>query len=195
MSSDSTIELVASGHVDNIGLDLLRQATDAAVSNGGEWYTPGQMLQLLGEFVGRPALMVDAAFIGMATPELIATLLARAGSVEVYKQAIRNVCLDKANRDLGAVAIGYAIQSEYERLDGNPEEAGEPADQAQPGDAFMGISPQGAELIVKAISSHSAVVSYIVHGRADLALAESMTWVKGFAEAADQLRDEPEASR
>jgi hypothetical protein len=76
-------------------LDLLHQAARAAVKNGGDWYTPGQMLQILGEFVGRPALMVDAAFIGMATPERIASLLERdrAQTIEVAIEGIGRVNL------------------------------------------------------------------------------------------------------
>ncbi|MGA7438605.1 MAG: hypothetical protein WBW32_10830 [Luteibacter sp.] len=55
-------------------------------------------------------------------------------------------------------------------------------------DAPYELSTQGTELISRAIGAHAAVVSYIVHGRADLALAESAQWVEGFKEAAERLK-------
>lgn len=56
------------------------------------------------------------------------------------------------------------------------------------------LSAEGTKLIAQAIGAHAAVVRFLVDGRPDLALAESMTWVEGFAKAAELVAATPEAS-
>lgn len=65
------IEMMFSGNADEWGLQLLKGAAEQCVANGGEWYDPNQMIELLRDHVGMPALLADATFIGMCSPELI----------------------------------------------------------------------------------------------------------------------------
>lgn len=74
MGEKMTIMHVGSGDE----FSLLRQCAQRCVDNGGEWYSPVQAAAILGEHVGEPALLADAAFMGMATPECILRLLDRA---------------------------------------------------------------------------------------------------------------------
>jgi hypothetical protein len=65
------VDVLAAGD----GVSLLLACADACIANGGEWYAPDQMLAILGDHVSNPALLADAAFIGMATPEQVAALI------------------------------------------------------------------------------------------------------------------------
>jgi hypothetical protein len=73
-----SIEIVSSGATDEVGLQLLKQAAEQCMANGGEWYSPNQVLGILRHYVSPPALLADAAFIGMCMPELILKLFAMA---------------------------------------------------------------------------------------------------------------------
>lgn len=65
------LHLIGSGN----GLSLLRECANACVENGGDWYSAQQALAILGDYVGKPALLADAAFIGMATPERVLSVI------------------------------------------------------------------------------------------------------------------------
>lgn len=73
-------------------LSLLQQCAQACVENGGDWYTAPQALAILGDFVGKPALLADAAFIGMATPERILRLLDQQSDLLEVVQALLTAC-------------------------------------------------------------------------------------------------------
>jgi len=69
-----SIEIVSQGLADDIGLQLLRGAAENCVANGGDWYSPNQAAALLRDHVGMPALLTDATFIGLCSPELVLKL-------------------------------------------------------------------------------------------------------------------------
>lgn len=55
-------------------------------------------------------------------------------------------------------------------------------------DGSIVLSPEGQQILGRAIGSHGAVVQYLTMGRSDLALAESRQWVEGVSLAADAIR-------
>lgn len=79
-----SIELVASGSAHEDGFDLLKQAAESCVANGGDWYSPNQALGILQHHVGMPALLKDATFIGMCSPERVLRLFDM--TAESYQQ-------------------------------------------------------------------------------------------------------------
>lgn len=70
------------------GLSLLRECAEACISNGGAWYSPQQMASILSANVGMPAMLSDASFIGMSSPENVSRIFEIADALVAALQMV-----------------------------------------------------------------------------------------------------------